>query len=398
MITPLETIALAGLAAWLALAVDRGRAFPREAFLPADPARPPAPAPRVTAVVPARDEAAVLPQTLPALLEQDLPLARVILVDDGSTDGTAAVACHLAREVGEEERLSVVRSCATPDGWAGKVWAQQAGIAAAEPAESEWFLLTDADVRHRPAAVRALLAKAAEGYDLVSVMARLSAASFWERLLVPPFVFFFHLLYPFRKVASPRSRVAAAAGGCMLVSRAALERAGGVEAVRGAVIDDVSLAKAVAAAGGRLWLGFDPEIVSVRPYRGLGGLWRMVKRSAFVQLEHRVDLLLGTLVALALLVVAPPVVAAASLAGLPAAEAAARASLVRALAAALLTWGLEARAVLPYVRHHRVPVGYALAFPAAALLYGLMTLDSARSHWAGPGAEWKGRVYKAPGT
>lgn len=395
MITPLETIALAGLAAWLALALSHGRAFPREAFLAPRPARPDGPAPRVTAVVPARDEARMLPQTLPALLEQDLPLARVIVVDDGSSDGTAAVACHLAREVGEEERLTVVRSCATPDGWAGKVWAQRAGIAAAEPAESEWFLLTDADVRHRPAAVRALLAKAAEGYDLVSVMARLSSVSLWERLLVPPFVFFFHLLYPFRKVASPRSRVAAAAGGCILVSRAALERAGGVEAVRGAVIDDVSLAKAVAAAGGRLWLGFDPEIVSVRPYRGLGGLWKMVKRSAFVQLEHRVDLLLGTLVALALLVVAPPVVAAASLLGLPAAEGAAQASLVRALAAALLTWALEARAVLPYVRHHRVPVRYALAFPAAALLYGLMTLDSARAHWVGRGAEWKGRVYRA---
>lgn len=382
-------IATLALAFWLGLALDRRRAWPGEAFLPQDAEKtdsvePPA----VTAVVPARDEAEVLPETLPALLEQDLPGFRVVVADDGSADGTAEVARKLAREIGAEDRLRIVRVPPTPRGWTGKVHALAQGLTAVEAWRKppEWLLFTDADIRHRPGSVEALLAQAAQGYDLVSVMARLSAKTFWERLLIPPFVFFFQLLYPFRQVRDPGSPVAAAAGGCILVRRTVLEAAGGVGAIRGAVIDDVSLGKAVKRAGGRLWLGFDPEIVSVRPYRSLGDLWSMVRRSAFVQLRYRWSLLIVVLLALVMLVASPPFLLGIALGwGAPWA----------ALAAAA-AWGLEAASLWPSVRHHRVPGIYAFTLPFASIFYGLMTWTSAIDHLRGRGSRWKGRSYGAP--
>jgi hopene-associated glycosyltransferase HpnB len=396
--TLLEILALLPLAFWGLLALDRRRAFPAEAFLPdvpAPPSREPAAtaaAPSaVTAVVPARDEAAVLPETLPALLTQRGVSLSVVLVDDGSTDGTAQVARGVAAGTGGGAPLEVVPAPPAPPGWTGKVHALARGVEAAGE-KPEWLVLTDADIRHRPGSLAALLAVAAEGpYDQVSVMARLHAATFWERLLIPPFVLFFQLLYPFRRVRSPRSRVAAAAGGCVLVRRAVLEAAGGVESIRGAVIDDVSLARQVQAAGGRLWLGFDPGIVSVRPYRGLGELWRMVARSAFVQLRHSWGLLALTLLGLAVFIAAPPFVAGA--AGLAMLTAGPEPSLLRALAAALGAWGLSAWALAPYVRHHRVPRVYAFGLPFAGILYALMTATSAWDHLRGRGSRWKGRAY-----
>ena len=219
-------------------------------------------------------------------------------------------------------------------------------------------------------------------------MARLNAHSGWERLLVPPFVFFFHLLYPFASVADRSSRVAAAAGGCVLVRRRALEKAGGLAAISDALIDDVALARVLKDSGARLWLGFDSGIVSLRRY-GFHDLWTMVSRSAFVQLRRRWDLLALTVLGVLLFFVSPPLLLVAG--GALAATGYAAGWLVAAAAAA--AWVLATRALLPYVRHHHVPAAWAAALPLASLFYALMTLGSAWNHLRGRTATWRGRRY-----
>lgn len=395
----LEIVALVGLGFWVLLFVEGSRLWPGDCRLAAGGGSWEGTAPRLVAVVPAREEAEVLPRTLPALLGQDLPGFRVVLVDDGSRDGTAEVARQVARETGAIGRLQVIQAPPAPPGWSGKVHALARGVEAAVAdslgEEPEWLLFTDADIHHRPGSVRDLLAQAREGpYDLVSVMARLRAKTFWEWLLIPPFVFFFNLLYPFRRVNDPRSRVAAAAGGCLLLRREALERAGGFPAIRGTWIDDVALAQRVKAAAGRIWLGLDPGIVSVREYPGLRDLWRMVARSAFAELRFRYDLLLAVLAASAVLLVAPPFLLLAGLAGAVQGSASLMNPSFRILLWAAATWGLQSAALLPWARHHRVPTLYALTLPFASLLYALMTAGSAWDHLRGRGPAWKGRRYR----
>ncbi len=400
----LELFAVAALAFWVGLALDRRRAWPDDLRLPATPAGdgddPPEPPAGVAAVVPARDEADLLPRTLPALLDQDLPGLSVVVVDDGSSDGTAEAARAVARgDLGREARLTVIAPPPPPPGWSGKLHALARGIEAVESSGAEppeWLLLTDADIHHRPGSLRALLAQAGAGggRDLVSVMARLPADGLWERLLIPPFVFFFQLLYPFRRVGDPRSAVAAAAGGCILVRRRTLAAAGGVAAIRGALIDDVSLARRVKAIGGRLWLGFDDGIVSLRPYRRLGAIGRMVARTAFTQLGYRWSLLAVTLAGLALFVVSPPFLIAGAGVRLSGGAGGETASLLRAAAWAAAAWALQAWALRPAVRHHRVAAGWAWTLPLSAALYGWMTWISAWRHARGTGGAWKGRIHR----
>jgi hopene-associated glycosyltransferase HpnB len=360
--------ALAALA-WVYLALLHGKFWQAGPILPA--ARPSV-APAVDVVVPARDEVDAIAASLGSLLAQDFAGSfRVVLVDDGSADGTGEV----ARALGDP-RLTVLEGAARPAGWAGKLWAVWQGVAATD---APWLLLTDADIVHEPAHLSALVAQAERGgADLVSEMVELACESRAERALVPAFVYFFQLLYPFARVNDTNSGVAAAAGGTMLVRRAALERIGGIEAIRGALIDDVALAQAV-KRGGLIWLGHSALARSVRPYPGFSDIYRMVARSAYVQLRYSPLLLAGTLLGLALLFLLPPV-AALFCAG-------------PARWLGLFAWVTMAVTFWPTLRKFRLSPLRALLLPAMAAFYMAATLGSALDHHCGRGVVWKRRAY-----
>ncbi|WP_305125490.1 glycosyltransferase [Streptomyces odontomachi] len=385
---------LVSLAAWLWLLLGQGFFWRTDVRLPPH-GDAPDDWPPVCVVVPARDEAEVLSLSLPSLLAQDYPgRAEVFLVDDGSSDGTGELATSLAALHGGLP-LTVSSPGEPPDGWTGKLWAVRHGIALARARAPRYLLLTDADIAHRPDSLRELVAAAeAGGLDLVSLMARLRVDTRWERLVVPAFVYFFAQLYPFRWIGrvprpsgrSLRSRTAAAAGGCVLLSAAAAERARVPDAIRQAVIDDVSLAKAVKRTGGRIWLGLADGVDSVRPYPRLHDLWRMVSRSAYAQLRHNALLLAGTVAGLALVYLVPPV---GLFAGLFLGD-------TGTVTAAGLAWLVMVGTYLPMVRYYRQPLPLTLLLPFTALLYLLMTVDSAVQHYRGRGAAWKGRTYARP--
>jgi hopene-associated glycosyltransferase HpnB len=378
-------IAVASLAAWGWLLLGQGFFWRTDQRLPRREI--PSDWPDVAVVVPARDEAEVLPVSLPSLLGQDYPgRAQIVLVDDGSTDGTGELARALSERHGGLP-LRVVSPGEPEPGWTGKLWALRHGIALAWAREPEYLLLTDADIAHEPDSLRELVAAArTNGLDLVSQMARLRVASGWERLVVPAFVYFFSQLYPFRWINRPGARTAAAAGGCVLLRAEAAARAGVPESIRQAVIDDVSLARAVRRSGGGIWLGLADRVDSVRPYPRLADLWRMVSRSAYAQLRHSPLLLAGTVVGLALVYLAPPV---ALCAGVAAQDAAAG-------WAGGLAWAVMTGTYLPMLRYYRQPLLLAPLLPFTALLYLLMTVDSAVQHCRGLGAAWKGRTYARP--
>ncbi|KUL47618.1 MULTISPECIES: glycosyltransferase [unclassified Streptomyces] len=381
----LAWIAAGSLAAWLWLLLGQGFFWRTDVRLP--PRREPAAWPSVCVVVPARDEADVLPESLPSLLAQDYPgRAEVVLVDDGSTDGTGGVARDLAGRHGGLP-LTVASPGEPPAGWTGKLWAVRHGIALARARDVEYLLLTDADIAHGPDSLRELVAAAhGGGFDLVSLMARLRVAGAWERLVVPAFVYFFAQLYPFRRIGRRGARTSAAAGGCVLLRADAAERAGVPDAIRHAVIDDVALARAVRRSGGHIWLGLADRVDSVRPYPRLADLWRMVSRSAYAQLRHSPPLLLGTVAGLALVYLAPPL---ALVMGLAAGD-------VPCAVAGGPAWLVMTVTYLPMLRYYRQPPWLALTLPLTAFLYLLMTVDSAVLHYRGRGAAWKGRTYARP--
>ena len=332
----------------------------------------PSAAPGVTVVVPARDEALGVQGCLRSLLAQDYAGEfRVILVDDRSADGTGAMARAL-----DDARLRVIDGAARPAGWSGKLWAVAQGVA---QAEGEYLLLTDADIEHAPTHLSALVAQAERGgFDLVSEMVALNGASAAERWLVPAFVFFFALLYPFALVGDPGSRVAAAAGGTMLVRRSALSRAGGIDGMKDALIDDVALARRM-KAGGRIWLGHSRLAWSRRPYPEMRDVWRMVARTAFVQLGFSPWWLAGTVAGMTLVFAVPPI---AVLLGPE-----------RARLAGLLAWGLMVAAYAPTLRRFGLGAWRGIALPGVAAFYVAATIGSAADHYRGRGVRWKRRTY-----
>jgi hopene-associated glycosyltransferase HpnB len=379
-------LAAVPLLIWLYLVAGHGRFWRTDVRLPPTKNAPVEGWPSVAVLVPARDEAAILRTTLPTVLEQDYPGdARAVLVDDRSTDGTGALARALGAAPVARLPLTVVDGAERPDGWAGKLWALEQGRRAAgtEGADPEYLLLTDADIAHAPHSLRRLVAWAAAGsLDSVSLMARLRTATGWERLIVPAFVYLFAELYPFRRVNRRGARTAAAAGGCVLVRAAALEDAGGIGAVAGAVIDDVALARALKRSGASIWLGLAEDVESARPYPRLRDLWDMIARSAFTQLRHSTAILVGTLAALGVVFLGP---LAATIVGLTLGD-----PLVAGLGAA--AWALMTASYVPMLRYYGLGPLRALTLPPVVVLYGAMTVSSALRHWRG-GITWKGRRY-----
>ena len=354
--------------------------------------------PKVAAIIPARNEADTLPHTLATVLAQQYPGELLVyLVDDQSDDATAAVVRSLAHNAGALDRVIVIDGGPLPPGWAGKVWALEQGTRAARSQDPEYFWFTDADIAHGPVVLAALVERAqTSGVALVSLMARLHCSGGWERLLVPAFVYFFAKLFPFRWVNDRRNPAAAAAGGCILVERQSLEDAGGMESIRHAIIDDCALANRIKHSGpeGRtIWLGLSQDVRSVRAYDGLPEVWRTVARTAYTQLGYSSLRLLGTVAAMLLVYAIPPASVGAGLAlavswhgMLPP---------LALLSFGLAGWLLMAGSYWPMLRWYQTPVVYSALLPLAAVLYTLMTADSARRHWRGQGGAWKGRSYVA---
>jgi hopene-associated glycosyltransferase HpnB len=379
-------IALLSLLIWLFLLLFWGQFWRCNQTLTHD--APPLPTyPRVWAIIPARNEAEVISQSLTSLLNQDYPGPfHLVLVDDQSDDGTGSLAIQTATNLGKTEVLTVLTGKPLPPGWSGKLWALEQGIQSAlqSPIPPDYFLLTDADIDHSPPSLRELVQKAeTEKLALTSLMVQLRCQSFWEKLLIPAFIFFFQKLYPFPWVNNPKRSTAAAAGGCILIRRQALEGIGGIASLRDALIDDCTLAQKVKALGQPIWLGLAPSTHSLRPYDSLASIWSMVARTAYTQLHYNPLLLGGTTLGMGLVYLIPPLALGLGLGT----------SDQQLAILGGFTWGLMALAYFPTLRLYNLPFYWGLTLPLTALLYALMTLDSARRHWQGQGGAWKGRVY-----
>jgi len=365
----LLALSLASLAAWIYLAGFHGL------FWISGPALPPASEPlrtkRIAAVIPARNEAESIERCLSSLLAQTIDAElTILLVDDNSTDGTGEIADKLAASAPTRHRIVVVTGQPLAPGWSGKLWAVQQGLQHPAARAAEFVLLTDADIAHAPDHLARLVAKAEAGQlELVSEMVHLHCRTFTERALIPAFVFFFQMLYPFRRAADPHSKVAAAAGGTMLVARAALDRIGGVKAIQSNLIDDCALAATIKRSGGRIWLGHALDTHSLRIYVGPGEIWNMIARSLL--------LLAGCILGMSLLYLAP-----VALAFVPGTR-----------AVALATWLVMSTLFQPTLRRYRVSHLWGVALPAIALFYMAATVASAARHHLGRGGGWKARTY-----
>jgi hopene-associated glycosyltransferase HpnB len=369
MLAAIATGAVA-FAAWIYLAAARGR-FWSARDTPAPEGLPRA---SVAVVIPARDEAPHIAAALGSIYRQNYggPVS-VFVVDDNSEDGTAQAARAASTEA------IVLNGAPLPAGWTGKMWAVHQGVEIAGRSGPDFFLLTDADVVHGPGTLRNLVARAEhDSLDLVSYMVLLQTESLAERLLIPAFVFFFLKLYPPAWIADPKRRTAGAAGGCILIRRTALERAGGIAAIRGEIIDDCALARRVKDSGGRIWMGITRDSHSTREYASFGEIWRMISRTAYTQLDYSLLVLAGTVAGMLVIYAAPVAVL-----------------LSGNRTAAWLgggAWALMSALYAPMLRFYSLPILYAPLLPAIAVFYTAATLDSAVRHYLGRGGLWKGRT------
>jgi hopene-associated glycosyltransferase HpnB len=327
-------------------------------------------------VIPARNEATTIGRTIESLTGQNFSEPfHIFLVDDHSDDGTAAIAGRAAGP----DRLTIVSARPTPDGWTGKLWALAEGVAKAEPFQPDYVLFSDADIVHAPDNISQLVAGAgAGGYELASCMVKLECETLAEKSLIPAFVFFFFMLYPPAWTSNPRYKTAGAAGGCILMRWTTLTRIGGIAAIRGELIDDCALAKAVKKVSGKIWLGLTSKTRSIRSYGTFGEIGRLISRTAFWQLKHSVLLLLGTIAGMFVTYMLPPLLLFTG----------------RAVPAALggFAWILMMVAYAPALRFYGLSWLWAPLLPLVALFYTGATIHSAVQYWAGRGGEWKGRV------
>jgi hopene-associated glycosyltransferase HpnB len=378
--TAILVVGAVSLAIWIYLVIGRG-GFWLAAVQGDEECAAPAVWPRIAAIVPARDEAVMIAQTLATLLAQDYPGPfQIILVDDQSGDGTAEVARTAARATNASDRLTVISGRPLPDGWSGKVWAMNQGAEQATmlPEPPDYLLLADADIAFDPGALRRLVARAqAQRLAVTSLMVKLRCESLAERALVPAFIYFYQLIYPFDWVKEPARRTATAAGGCLMVRREALQVVGGFAAIRNALIDDTSVAQLLKPHG-PIWLGLTNRVTSIRPYRSFDSLRRMIARSACDQLNYSPLLLAGTILGLMLTFVAPPLLTLC-------------ASGVAQVFAGM-AWALMSVSYLPVLWLYRLSPLWAPALPLIALVYAFFTLDSAYQHMRGKGGFWKGRA------
>lgn len=379
-------IAVLSLLIWLGLFFFNGQFWQIwNSDADAEVVAPPSVWPIVVAVVPARNEAATIAQTISALAKQKYPgQFSIIVVDDHSDDGTGALARKAAAEAGASGSVGVLSAPNLQPGWTGKLWALQAGVEAAQVRQPDFFWFTDADIVHGTDTLSKLVARAQKyQLDLTSLMVLLQAQTFAEKLIIPPFLYFFLMLYPPRWIADTQSRTAGAAGGFMLLRRSALVRIGGIAAIRKEVIDDCSLARAVKQSGGRTWMGLTRASVSLRRYAHISELRDMIARTAFTQLNYSVLQLMGTLAGLLLTFVAP---VALALSPTPA-----------VWLPALLAWCFMTASFLPTVVFYRLSPLWSPFLPVAALFYSYATFLSALRYWLGRGGQWKGRSQAQPG-
>ncbi len=375
-----ESIGVASFVVWLCLVFARG-GFWRIRTSEAPPLEQAGAPPAVAVIVPARNEADVVGAAIRSLVGQSYPGPyHVFLVDDASTDGTADVARVAAKQAGREDRLTIVQAETPAAGWTGKLWALNAGLQHADSFGADYFLFADADIAHDSGNVAGLVRRAStDGFDLVSLMAKLSCHSLAERALIPAFLFFFFMLYPPHWVSRSDRRTAAAAGGCILIRRAALERVGGLAAIRNELIDDCALASAVKRSGGRIWLAPANGVRSLRAYSDWAQIETMISRTAFTELRHSGALLVATVAAMVVVFVAPPFLAIV-----------AKTFAVSALG--LAAWLLMSAAFAPTLRYYNRSALWAPLLPLIAIFYIGATMHSALLYWQGRGGLWKGRV------
>ncbi len=371
-------VASLSLAIWIYLMGFHGRFWRSSPMLDA---RRPKGSAKLAVIVPARNEAESIQQSLSSLLAQDYAgELSILLVDDNSTDGTGEIAASLSAD----ERLTIIAGEPLPPGWSGKLWTVHQGMTHGKATTADYVLLTDADIEHAPDHVSTLVAKAEfDELDLVSEMVRLHCVTAPERALIPAFIFFFQMLYPFAWVADPTKRLAGAAGGTMLVSRAAMDRIQGVSRIRHHLIDDCALAKQIKSTGGRIWLGHTERAISTRVYSKWQDVWDMIARTAYVQLGHSPLVLSGCVAGMGLIYCAPPLLAVFAH-GLP-----------RLMG--LFCWVTMALAFQPTLRRYSLSPLWGVALPCISLFYLCATVASALRHYAGRGSGWKNRVYKGAG-